>query len=214
LIFPALTGKSTEFEEFGGLKAVEHLLKIGKCKIFSIDGIEDNIWQKESLELKERSRLHFNFNNFVEDELVPYIFSQCGGPVPILTAGASMGAYHAVNTFFRRPDLFFGTIGLSGFYDITKLSGNYFDDNCYYNSPVHYLPNLNDSYWLSYLYSRRHIYIASGSGEGENPHESYRLTEILNSKGIRHQLEIRDETYNHHYNSWIELFKYFMDTKL
>ncbi len=214
LIFPALTNSSEEFEDSGVFDAIQYLIKMGKCKIFAIDGIENSIWQQNTLESKEKSFLHFNYNNFIEEELVPYIFSQCGGPVPIITAGASIGAYFAVNTFFRRPDLFYGTIGLSGFYDIIKLSCDYFDDNCYYNSPIHYLPNLTDTYWLSHLYLRKHIYLITGQGDGENPQETYKLSDVLNSKGIQHHLEVRDESYGHNYDSWIKLLKYIIDTKL
>jgi len=46
--------------------------------------------------------------------------------------------------FFRRPDLFAGVIAMSGCYDIKQYAGDYYDDNCYFNSPVDYLPNLTD----------------------------------------------------------------------
>ncbi len=214
LLFPALTDSSLEHENNGLIALLEPLLKIGKCKLFCVSGYDDEIWYGNNPDLKEKSYTHFKFNNFIEDELVPYIYSQCGGPLPIITAGASRGAYHAANSFFRRPDLFLGTIALSGCYDLSARTGGYFDDNCYYNSPIHYLPNLNDNYWLSLLYSRRHIYIAAGTGMDENPADSERLCRILKNKGIEHHLEIKGSDFGHNYESWNELFRFYIEERL
>ena len=214
LYFPAETDSSNEPLESGLISKLEHLIKIGKCKIFCISGIDREIWFGGTAEPKEKSHLHFKYNQFIEDDVIPYIYNQCGGPLPIITAGAAKGAYHAANTYFRRPDIFLGTIALSGFYDLSAYTGEYFDDNCYFNSPTHYLPNLNDNYWLSFLHSRRHIYLASGSGDGENPDATKRLSEILDTKGIRHYLEIRGNESCHNYESWNEMFKFFMEKRL
>ena len=61
-----------------------------------------------------------------------------------LTTGASFGAFHAANTFFRRPDLFGGAIAMSGFYDLGRnyLDG-YSDDNVFFNNPAWYLPGVS-----------------------------------------------------------------------
>ena len=214
LVFPAITGESTEWKKSGFIDSIEHLIRIGKCKLFCISGVDNDMWLNNSIEPKEKSLLHFNFNKFVEDECVQYIYEQCGGAVPIITAGAANGAFHAANTFFRRPDLFFGTIAISGKYDLSDITGDYFDENCYYNSPMHYLPNLNDSYWLSFLYSRRHIYLASGAGCNESPESSQNLADVLKEKGIRHYIEIWGSEYDHDYTTWVEMFKHFVETRL
>lgn len=214
LMFSAFTDSSSEYEENGLINTLEPMIKMGKCKLFCISGLDSEMWFSNDKDPKEKSHLHFKYNHFIEDEVVPYIYGQCGGPLPIITAGASKGAYHAANTFFRRPDIFMGTIAISGYYDLSILSGNYFDDNCYYNSPIHYLPNLSDTYWLSLLYSRRHIYISSGSGSGEHPHHSEQIAGILNGKGIRHHFELRGSDYAHDYASWGEFLKYFIEERL
>lgn len=214
LFFPALNNSNDEFIDNGLISELEHLINIGKCKVFCISTVDREMWFGANSAPKEKSFMHFKFNQYVEEELVPYIYSQCGGPIPIITAGADKGAYHAANTFFRRPDIFLGTIALSGCYDLSQFTFNYFDDNCYFNSPVHYLPNLNDSYWLSYLFSRRHIYLASGTGHNEIPHFTQTLAEILNNKGFRYSLEIKGEDYNHDYQSWNSLFKFYIDKRL
>lgn len=196
------------------ISSLEHYINVGKCKIFSIDIIDDESWCNHSITPFERSKKHFEYNNFIEEEVVPFIYQESGGAVPVISCGANSGAYHAANSFFRRPDIFLGTIAMSGFYNIRHLSGDYFDDNCYFNSPCDYLPNLYDNYWLSFLMSRKHIYLASGSGPGEHPELTRQLSEILFNKGIRHNLEIWGEEYDHSVDSWIKMLKYFVENKL
>ena len=53
----------------------------------------------------------------------------------LITTGASFGAYHAVSFAFRHPDLVNRMIGMSGLYDITRLTGGYSDANVYCHNP-------------------------------------------------------------------------------
>src|SRR5947207_2873255 len=82
---------------------------------------------------------------------------------------------------FRHPDTVSHLISLSGSFDISSFFDGYHDDNIYFNSPYEYLPNITDPWKYN------HMGIIIGTGEWDNTrHESYRLSEILNSKGIRH----------------------------
>lgn len=215
LFFPAFTDKCTEIEESGVIDALESQIKMGKCKIFCVDSVDSEIWFGESTNTAHtKSELHYKYDGFIEEECMNYVFAQCGGPIPVITAGASKGAYHAANMFFRRPDIFFGTMALSGDYDLSHHTKEYFDDNCYFNSPVHYIPNLNDSYWLTFLYSRRHIYLQSGSAFDENPQNTIRLRDILDNKGIRNQSVIHGVDCGHNYIFWNEQFRHLVEKRL
>jgi esterase/lipase superfamily enzyme len=86
--------------------------------------------------------------------------------------------------FFRRPDLFAGTIAMSGVYDLTTYTKGYYDEDVYFNSPCHYLPNLSDENTLDRLRASGHIHILAGSGDYEDPDASRRLAGILAAKGI------------------------------
>jgi esterase/lipase superfamily enzyme len=87
----------------------------------------------------------------------------------VAVCGASLGAYHAANIAFRHPDTVSHLISLSGSFG-----------NIYFNSPYEYLPNTTD------LWKYNHMGIIIDTGEWDNTrHESYRLSEILNSKGIK-----------------------------
>jgi esterase/lipase superfamily enzyme len=130
--------------------------------------------------------------------------------VPIITTGASLGAFHAANSFFRRPDIFSGTIAMSGSYDLKSYTKGYYDDNVYFNSPVDYLPNWNDEYMLNHARKGK-IIIATGQGSYEDPQASINLSNILNSKGIRHWLDLWGYDMPHDWPTWRKMLPYFLN---
>lgn len=144
LLFPTAAADFLENERFWLLKAVEPLLMAGRLRVFSIDSINRLAWMDRKMSVPEQARRQALYSRYVEDEVVPFIRHICDdGGARALTTGASFGCFHAANSFFRRPDLFGGVIGMSGFYD---LSGSYFkgyaDQNCYFNNPMWYVANL------------------------------------------------------------------------
>ena len=75
--------------------------------------------------------------------------------------GASFGAFHAANQFFRRPDLFDTLIAMSGFYDLEPdYTDGLRDDDVYFNNPVSYLANMERTDTLDLL---RHEHARSTS---------------------------------------------------
>ncbi|MCX7736801.1 MAG: esterase [Candidatus Kapabacteria bacterium] len=214
LFFPTISDNPDEPETLQIIESLQPFLEKGKFRVVTVPGITYKSWFDESKTYEERSKKHYDYNNFLLEEVVPSIFSFCGGPVPIMTCGAANGAFQAANTYFRRPDLFHGTIALSGTFNIEHYSKNYFDSNCYFNSPIHYLPNLNDSYWLSFLQSKNHVYIMSGSGQGEFPENSRHLSDILNSKNIPNFLDIWGPEWDHNVETWKVMLNFLFSTKL
>ena len=96
----------------------------------------------------------------------------------VAVCGASLGAYHAANIAFRRPDAVSHLISLSGSFDISSFFDGYHDDNIYFNSPYEYLPSVPDPWKYN------HMGIILGTGEWDNArHESYRLSEDLEFQG-------------------------------
>ncbi len=214
LLFPAAGDDYLEYEKNGFIEAVEEPLTKGKYSIFSIESVNGESWLNDEIPPEEKSQKHSDFNDFIVKEALPFLFGVCGGPTPIMSAGASIGAYHAANEFFRRPDLFIGTIAISGTFNIQSFTGDYFDKNCYFNSPEHYLPNLDDKYWLSFLKSSKRIFLVSGSGEGESPDNVRKISEILKDKEIHSNSEIRGEDWGHNWSAWNSIFKDILTSKL
>ena len=82
------------------------------------------------------------------EEVTPFIRERLPGSGGLLATGCSMGAYHSVNFFLRHPDVFDAVIALSGVYQLGEFLGGYMDENVYFNTPLAYLPNLEDPWYL------------------------------------------------------------------
>jgi esterase/lipase superfamily enzyme len=214
LMFPTAAADFLEYERFYLIDAISPYINSGRIRAFSINSINNESWLNDNISPEYKSERHRQFNNYVTNEVVPFIKGICGSEVDIITTGASFGALHAANTFFRRPDLFAGTIAMSGSYDLKDYSKGYYDTNVYFNSPVDYLSNLNDEVILNQMRNRRHIYITTGQGSYENPEASKNLSSILTLKNIPHELDLWGYDIPHDWPSWRKMLPYFIETKL
>ena len=121
--------------------------------------------------------------------MAPFIESHCQSPgIGITTTGASFGAYHAVNTLFKHPDKFRRYLALSGVYDIRKFMDGDYDDNFYFNNPVDYVASLHDPHIVRLLH-QCDIRLATGTGPYEDSGPTYRMADVLRSRGIPHSVD-------------------------
>ena len=63
-----------------------------------------------------------------------------------------------MNLFLKRPDIINGVIAMSGVYDLTEYTKGYYDEDVYFNSPQHYIPNLEDHKILEEIRRSGHTY--------------------------------------------------------
>jgi esterase/lipase superfamily enzyme len=210
LMFPTAAADYLEYERFQLIDSISHHIESGKIKVFSINSINMESWLNRNMHPAHKAIRHQQYNEYVCNEVVPFIKNYSSQDTPIITTGASLGAFHAANTLFRRPDLFQGVIAMSGTYDLKKYSDGYYDDNCYFNSPDDYLPNLSDEHVLSQLRTKTIIF-ASGQGDYEDPESSRRISGILHSKGIEHWLDLWGYDMKHDWPTWRQMLPYFID---
>lgn len=214
LMFPTAAADYLEYERFHLIEAIKPMVEAGKCKAFSINSINNESWLNDHMHPADKAVRHQQYNEYVVQEVVPFIHDNCKGEVSIITTGASLGALHCANTFFRRPDLFSGTIAMSGSYDLKSYSKGYFDENCYFNSPVDYLPRWEDEHMLDQMRAKGgNIIIATGQGSYEDPGASIYLSDILNQKGISHTLDLWGHDIGHDWPTWRQMLPYFLDSK-
>lgn len=214
LLLPTAAADFLEYERFHLISVLEPYIDAGKVKVFSINSINSEAWLNNKMQPRHKAIRHQQFNGYVENEVVPFIQMHAGGAeTPIITSGASLGALHAANLCFRRPDLFAGTIAMSGVYDLTSYTKGYYDEDVYFNSPCHYLPNLNDDFNLTRLRRMQHIHILSGSGDYEDPEASRHLSNILAGKGIPHELDIWGPDMRHDWPTWRAMLPYYVASR-
>lgn len=212
LLLPTAAADYLEYERFLLIDALQPLIEGGKIKVFSINSINAESWLNPKMHPEHKALRHEQFNNYVYEEVIPFVISKTSPETPIVTAGASLGALHAANLFFKRPDLISGTIAMSGAYDLTLYSDGFFNDTCYFNSPIHYLSRLEDESLLSQLRKDKKIILTTGSGNFERPQATVKLSEILEGKRIPHKLDVWGQDMPHDWPTWRSMLPYFIST--
>ncbi len=209
LMFPTAGADFLEYERFQLIESIAPYINGGKIKVVSVNTVNNESLLNRANEPGHRSIRHGQFNNYIISEVVPFIHSICNGLIPIVTCGASVGAYHAANMYLKYPGIFSGMIAMSGVYDIKYYVRDYYDDHCYYNSPVDFLPNMYDQNTLNQIRNGK-IVIASGQGDYEDPGSSIHLSNILNSKSIPHWLDLWGYDMTHDWPTWRKMLPYFI----
>ena len=202
LLLPTAAADYLEYERFQLINSISGYIEQGKIKVFSINSINTESWMNNGMNPRDKSIRHQQFNNYVFDEVIPFIKTNTSEQTRIVCCGASLGALHSMNLFLKRPDLINGVIALSGVYDLTEYTKGYFDDDVYFNSPQHYIPNLTDHGVLEQIRRGWPIYIFSGSGPHEDPNASRSFASILYSKGINYELDIWGSEWPHDWHTW------------
>src|SRR5256885_1458935 len=106
----------------------------------------------------------------------------------------------ALAPFLRQPDDY-RCYALSGVYDMRDSMDGMYDDNFYFNNPVDYMANQNDPWFLHQLASCD-IHLATGCGPWEVPGPTYRMSEVLKSRGIAHHLDDWGPKGGHEWPYW------------
>jgi esterase/lipase superfamily enzyme len=203
LLFPTAAADFLENERFFLVKAVEPLLALGKVRLFSIDSINGHAWMDRDVPVAEQARRQALYARYLEEEVVPYIRHAVGSPgARVVTTGASFGAFHAANALFRRPDLFGGTIAMSGFYDLgPRYLRGFSNDDAYFNNPAWYVQHLHGGP-LETLRRHTRIVLVTGQGAFEAPDRSREFSALLHAKGIPHELDLWGHDVNHDWPWW------------
>jgi len=213
LMVPTAGADYLEYERFGLIDAIRPHIEGGKLKVYSVNSMNNESWMDKGAHPKHKTWIHNQFNHYIFDEIIPFIKNTSGQDTPIIICGASFGALHSMNLFLKRPDLLNGVVAMSGVYDLTEYSNGYFDEDVYYNSPQHYMPNLTDHGILEQIRRSRHIHLFSGSGPYEDPNASRSFASILYNKGINYELDIWGSEWPHDWNTWKTMLPVYLDTR-
>src|SRR6516225_3540695 len=114
LLIPTAAADYLEYERFQMIDALAPFIDSGKTKIFSIDSINKESWLNNEMLPEHKAIRHNDFNNYVFNEVVPFIRNNTSEDTLIFTCGASFGALHSMNLFLKRPDIINGAISMSG----------------------------------------------------------------------------------------------------
>jgi esterase/lipase superfamily enzyme len=202
LVFPTSGGDENEYEGQGMIAALAHHIDGGRVKVFCVNSVNNESWYNKQAHPGHRSWLQSLYDAYIAYEVAPFVHDHCRTPgIAITTSGSSFGAYHAVNTVLKHPDLFRRCLAMSGVYDLRRFMNGHYDDNFYFNNPVDYMAGLSDPWYIDQL-RQCDIRLITGSGPYEDSGPSYRLAEVIRARGIPVSLDDWGSEGGHDWPYW------------
>jgi len=202
LFFPTAGGDAEEIGRMLMIRVLTPLLEAGKLKVYSCDSVGGQALMDRSLPAERVMALQNGFHQWIRHEVVPAIYTDCRVPdIPIWTAGASIGAFHAAACVCRFPDVFHRALSMSGSYDILRFIGHPpVNEEFRKASPLYFLPHLSGPHLD--LLRTRYIHLASGSGNYENIGESWQLAQALGARAIPNYVDDWGKDVHHDWVTW------------
>jgi esterase/lipase superfamily enzyme len=202
LMLPTAAADYLEYERFMMIEYMTGWIDAGRVRVYSVNSVNDRSLLNRNTPPDVKIELIKRYNAYLTQEVLPLIRQDTGDPnARPLVMGISLGAYLAANLSFGHPDLFGGGLFYGGTYDIKSYLNGFYNEDVYFNNPIDFLPNLNDPYHLSYLRNSQ-IILYTGQGAYEDPDRTRKLSNILNSKGIDHWLDIWGYDVDHDWPWW------------
>jgi esterase/lipase superfamily enzyme len=187
LVFPTSLGSCNEWTDrrMHRTEVLGEHLENGWIQLYCLDHVHGESWYSEQLHPGARAWRHLQYDQYLRDEVIPLTLKLNSTPFAI-TMGASFGAYHAACFGLRHPHLVNRIVGLSGTYDIRRLTGGYSDETVYHCNPCQFIPHEHDPARLEAM-RRQDIILAVGRDDPaiQNNRD---FSGILWSKGIGNAL--------------------------
>ncbi|MBQ8637863.1 MAG: esterase family protein [Lachnospiraceae bacterium] len=216
LFIPCQDGRFFDFENFRMLDVWAPWIESGQVMVCSIDTIDAETWSNKNGDCRWRIERYEQWIRYITDDVVPFLRNFANekngwtGYPGVLVFGSSLGATHAANLYFRRPDLFDRLLALSGIYTAEYGFGSYMDGMVYQNSPVHYMANLPGDHPFISQYNAQKSVICVGQGAWEMPDSTRQLHSILQSKGINTWVDYWGYDCRHDWDWWFKQVVYFL----
>lgn len=209
VVFPTSGGRFYEFEDQGMVDALRDRIDAGEVQLWCVDSLNAESWYNRGLTPRERVLRQVEYEKYVVEEILPEMAGgQPRGAARPVALGCSLGGYQAVNLMLRHPDLIGKAVSLSGAFDLTMFLEGYYDEECYFNLPLHYLPGLTDGWYLERI-TRNEMTLATG-WDDQCLRQNQELDRILVEKGIPHQLHVWDEKKVHDWPVWRRMVREYL----
>lgn len=203
IVFPTSMGRFFDYENRNMIGVIGDRYEGGQLQAFCVDSVDAESWYNKSVHPALRAARHVQYDNYLVNELAPFVRSRNASP-DLAVTGCSFGGYHSANFALKHPQLVTQLISMGGAFDIHQFLDGYYDDNCYFNCPPDFLPNLQDE-----ALHRMRIVLATGETDICR-RENERLSAILDAKGIPHTLDIWGNGAGHDWPWWQQMAAKFL----
>jgi esterase/lipase superfamily enzyme len=199
LVFPSSCGRFFEFEDRGMVHAVQDKLEHGHLQLYCVDSVDSESWYNRAVPPRWRIARHLQYEEYLMKEVLPLLRQQ-NQSSEVASVGCSFGGYHALNIALRHPDVFTSMLSMSGAFDTSNFLGGYYDDDCYFNIPMHYLSNISDSWYLDRY--RRNTYVLATGVHDQCWDANERMAQIFRAKNIPCRLDVWGDNTGHDWPWW------------
>lgn len=206
LVFPTSMGRFYEYEDRGMVANLGEHLENGWLQIYCVDSVDAESFYNGWAHPSGKITRHIQYEEYILNEVLPLSWNKNQNPF-LISHGCSFGAYHALNIAFRHPHLFGRVLALSGKYDMSGFFGGYYDENIYFNTPSHYVPNLSNHDQLEAL-QRMDIIIAAGHDD-PNIDNNRALSRALWDRGVPHAFREWDG-WSHDWPYWMKMVQLYI----
>jgi esterase/lipase superfamily enzyme len=203
VVFPTSMGRFFDYENRNMIGVIGDQYEHGQIQAFCVDSVDAESWYNKSVHPALRAARHVQYDQYLVNELAPFVRARNSSPEFAVT-GCSFGGYHSVNFALKHPQLVTQCVSMGGAFDIHQFLDGYYDDNCYFNCPPDFLPNLDDP-----AIYRQKMVLATGETDICRA-ENERLAGIMAAKGIPHTLDIWGEGAGHDWPWWLQMVKKFL----
>jgi esterase/lipase superfamily enzyme len=204
VVFPTAGGYAHEWQLHGMVETLGGFLRAGRLKLYCPETNVSAAWLGESHPVEVRVERHLAYARFVEEDLLPFIDADCQtANIPVMSAGASLGAYYASLFTLRMPQRFRWALCLSGRYEISYFLGGYSDARVDANNPL-MLARTLDGEPLAALRQHGRLTLVCGRGPYEERciDETLAMAELCQERGIPHDRDIWGHDVAHAWSWW------------
>ena len=188
VVFPTSGGRFCEYEDRRMVRALAPKIDRGELQVICVDSVDQDSWYNKRASPADRLNRQNAFDAYLALELAPFVrnrtnWGQMG------TTGCSFGGYHAINFALRHPDIVTYAVSMSGAFNIpAKFLGGFYNQDAYLNSPLDYLPRLDDPWFLARIRSSYYVLVVGN----EDPlfDQNVKLAHAFGTKGIPHVLDV------------------------
>jgi esterase/lipase superfamily enzyme len=188
VVFPTSGGRFWEYEERGMVGALAPKIDRGELQVICVDSVDQESWYNRRARPVDRLNRQNAFDAYLTLELAPFVrnrtsWGQMG------TTGCSFGGYHAINFALRHPDIVTYAVSMSGAFNIpSRFLDGFHNQDAYLNSPLDYLPGLDDPWFLARIRSSYYVLVV-GNGDPLFD-QNVKLAHRFGAQGIPHVLDV------------------------
>jgi esterase/lipase superfamily enzyme len=199
IVFPTSMGTFYDYEDRGMVNAVEDKINRGIVQLFCVSTVDTESFYAKDRPPRARLERYLAYERYLVEDVVPFVV-HTNGSTSIGLTGCSFGAYHAFVMALRHPAIFTSSIPMGGAFDITQFLDGYYDQDAYLLCPPHFLPGLNDPWYLD-RYRRNKWVLVTGERDicrGQTEQAAAQLA----AKHIPHSLHVWGNGSEHDWPEW------------